>query len=171
MHPAPSVILFTVVSGAGFGLLAFLALGAYAGKRLITPAADGRLYVVDGGNFRVQIFSADGQYVGSFGSIGVTRGQFSRPKGIDTDPDGNIYVTDSAFGNFQIFSPAGELLLFIGTRSESPEPAKYMLPAGIAVDEDGRVYMVDQFFRKVDVYRPASLSSDQGYLGVQARNR
>ncbi len=28
MHPAPSVILFTVLSGAGFGLLAFLALGA-----------------------------------------------------------------------------------------------------------------------------------------------
>jgi len=139
--------------------------------RDIAIGPDGRLYVVDGGNFRVQIFSADGQYVGSFGSIGVTRGQFSRPKGIDTDPDGNIYVTDSAFGNFQIFSPAGELLLFIGTRSESPEPAKYMLPAGIAVDEDGRVYMVDQFFRKVDVYRPASLSSDQGYLGVQARNR
>lgn len=28
MHPAPSVIVFTVLSGAGFGLLAFLALGA-----------------------------------------------------------------------------------------------------------------------------------------------
>lgn len=28
MHPAPSVIVFTVLSGAGFGLLGFLALGA-----------------------------------------------------------------------------------------------------------------------------------------------
>lgn len=28
MHPAPSVIIFTTFSGAGFGLLAFLALGA-----------------------------------------------------------------------------------------------------------------------------------------------
>ena len=27
MHPAPSVIVFTTLSGAGFGLLAFLALG------------------------------------------------------------------------------------------------------------------------------------------------
>ena len=27
MHPAPSVILFTVLSGLGFGLLAFLGLG------------------------------------------------------------------------------------------------------------------------------------------------
>lgn len=30
MHPAPSVIVFTVLSGAGFGLLAFLGLGAVA---------------------------------------------------------------------------------------------------------------------------------------------
>lgn len=30
MHPAPSVILFTVLSGAGFGYLAFLGLGAAA---------------------------------------------------------------------------------------------------------------------------------------------
>ena len=27
MHPAPSVILFTTLSGIGFGLLAFLGLG------------------------------------------------------------------------------------------------------------------------------------------------
>jgi len=145
--------------------------GQFNLARDIAIGPGGRLYVVDGGNFRVQIFGADGQYLGSFGSIGVTRGQFSRPKGIDTDPDGNVYVTDSAFGNFQIFSPAGELLLFVGTRSEKPAPAKYMLPAGIAVDEDGRVYLVDQFFRKVDVFRPAGLGHDQGYLGVQARNR
>ena len=30
MHPAPSVILFTVLSGMGFGLLAFLGLGLHA---------------------------------------------------------------------------------------------------------------------------------------------
>lgn len=34
MHPAPSVILFTVLSGLGFGLLAFLAIGAAPGSGL-----------------------------------------------------------------------------------------------------------------------------------------
>ena len=136
----------------------------------IAVGPDGRLYVVDSSNFRVQVFEADGSYLHTFGSIGVQPGQFSRPKGIGIDPDGNVYVTDAAFGNFQIFNPAGQLLLFVGSRSTSPGAAKYMLPAGIAVDEDGRVYMVDQFFRKVDVYRPAAIGPQEGYMGARAAN-
>lgn len=134
----------------------------------IAIGTDGRIYVVDSSNFRVQVFETDGTYVHTFGSIGVQPGQFSRPKGVGIDPDGNVYVTDAAFGNFQIFNPAGQLLLFIGTRSTTAGAAKYMLPAGIAVDEDGRVYMVDQFFRKVDIYRPAAIGPNEGYMGARA---
>jgi len=135
--------------------------------RDVAIGPDGNVYVVDGGNFRVQVFDPEGEFLRQIGSIGVRSGQFSRPKGIDTDADGNIYVSDAAFGNFQIFNSQGELLLFVGDRSESMQPAKFLLPAGIAVDEDGRVYMVDQFFRKVDVFRPAALHATGGYLGGQ----
>lgn len=130
---------------------------------------DGLLYLVDGGNFRVQVFTQDGKFVRGWGSVGRQFGQFSRPKGIAVDKSGNIYVSDAAFGNFQIFDPTGQLLLFIGDRSEKPERAKYMLPAGITVDEDGRVYMVDQFFRKLDIYRPADLAETDGFLGAWNR--
>lgn len=119
-----------------------------------TVAPDGTLYVVDSGNFRVQAFSPEGEYLRSFGSVGRFPGQFARPKGIATDPDGNVYVIDTAFGNFQIFSPQGELLMFAGERGHAGFPGKYMLPAGITVDDSGRIYVVDQFFRKVDVFRP-----------------
>lgn len=141
--------------------------GQFNLARDITLGTDGLLYIVDGGNFRVQVFRQNGFFVREFGGIGMTGGQFARPKGIDTDPEGNIYVSDAAFGNFQIFDRNGQLLLYVGSRSETPEPAKYMLPAGIAVDEDGRVYMIDQFFRKLDVYRPAALAENQGYLGAR----
>jgi DNA-binding beta-propeller fold protein YncE len=136
--------------------------GEFNLPRDLAIGKDGRLYVVDGGNFRVSIFDRDGRYLKSFGSVGKQYGQFARPKEVAVDRSGNVYVVDTAFGNFQIFGPEGDLLLFVGDRSERDGPAKYMLPSGIAVDEDGRVFMVDQWFRKIEVYRPAGLAADAG---------
>ncbi|PWC56260.1 hypothetical protein TSO221_02345 [Azospirillum sp. TSO22-1] len=118
--------------------------------------ANDHIYVVDGGNFRVSEFAADGRFVRAFGDIGRNSGQFARPKAITSDREGNVYVTDAAFGNFQIFDKDGKLLLDVGGRGASGVGGEFMLPAGITVDKfDGRVYVVDQFFPKVDVFRPA----------------
>ncbi|MCB1930468.1 MAG: 6-bladed beta-propeller [Rhodocyclaceae bacterium] len=137
--------------------------GEFNLPRDLAIGKDGRLYVVDGGNFRVQIFDAEGKYLDAFGKAGRQYGNFSRPKEIAIGPDGNVYVADAAFGNFQIFNPDGDLLMFVGQRSESPGPGRYMLPSGITVDDDGRIYFVDQWFRKVDVFRPVALTADGGF--------
>ncbi len=129
----------------------------------IAVGPDGKIFVVDGGNFRVQSFYPDGRFDFAFGSVGRMPGQFARPKGISVDNSGNIYVVDTAFGNFQIFNPAGQLLMFIGERGNAGIPGNYMLPAGIDVDENGRIYIVDQFFRKIDVFRPYNLPANEGY--------
>ena len=73
-------------------------------------------------------------------------------------------MIDSAFANLQIFNPDGDLLMFIGARSEDDGPARFLLPEGIAVDEDGRIYIVDQWYRKLEVFRPAALGAQEGYL-------
>lgn len=138
--------------------------GEFNLPRDLAIGRDGRLYVVDGGNFRVQIFDREGKYISAFGKVGKQLGDFARPKEVATDLDGNVYVADTAFGNFQIFSPEGELLMFVGERSEANAPAKYMLPSGIFVDENGRIYMVDQWFRKIDVFRPYALEAGGGYF-------
>lgn len=130
---------------------------------------NGQIYVVDGGNFRVQIFDRNGKYLQSFGSVGKQLGNFARPKEIASDPEGNVYVVDAAFGNFQIFNPEGDLLMYIGERSERDGPARYMLPSGIYVDEDGRIYMVDQWFKKIDIYRPHALAAEGGFLGKRPK--
>lgn len=139
--------------------------GEFNLPRDIALGPDGLLYIVDGGNFRIQVMRPDGGFVRTFGSVGRQGGQFSRPKEIAIDPSGNVYVIDTAFGNFQIFTARGQFLLDVGGRSNTDAPAKYMLPSGIAVDADGRVYVVDQFFRKVDVFRPAALQATAGFLG------
>jgi sugar lactone lactonase YvrE len=129
----------------------------------VAVAADGSVYVVDAGNFRVQVFDGEGRFLRFFGALGRRGGQFARPKELALDAASNVYIVDAAFGNFQIFDMEGRLLLDVGSRGTADEPAKYLLPSGIAVDEDGRVYVVDQFFRKVDVYRPAGLQSNAGF--------
>ncbi|MEW8345846.1 MAG: hypothetical protein AB2728_17420 [Candidatus Thiodiazotropha sp.] len=140
--------------------------GEFNLPRDVAIGQDDHLYVTDGGNFRVQVLEQQGSPIRTWGSAGRHLGQFTRPKGIASDSDGNIYVVDAAFGNFQIFTPEGELLLYLGQRSETAGPAKYMLPAGIDVDEDGRVYVVDQFFRKVEIFRPAALAEGEGFSGL-----
>ena len=143
--------------------------GEFNLPRDIAVDANGWLYVVDGGNFRVQVFDNNGDFVRKVGQLGRQYGHFARPKGVAVDGEGNIYVSDAAHGNFQIFDAQGQLLLFVGKRSESFDRASYMLPAGIDVDEDGRVLMIDQYFRKVDIFRPAALKENEGFLGAWAR--
>jgi len=125
---------------------------------------DELLYVLDSGNFRVQVFDQDGNFIRKFGKVGRNYGDFARPKAIAIDPDGLVYVVDTAFSNFQIFTPEGNLLMFIGQRGASGMPGRYQLPAGIDVDEDGRIYFVDQFFRKLDIFRPDYTPEGTGYL-------
>ena len=143
--------------------------GEFNLPRDVAVGKDGQLYVVDGGNFRVQIFDRDGKYMSSFGQVGKQLGNFARPKEVATDAEGNVYVVDAAFGNFQIFTANGDLLMYVGDRSEQDGPGRYMLPSGIAVDEDGRVYFVDQWFKKVDVFRPVTLKADAGYLVYRSK--
>lgn len=141
--------------------------GEFNLPRDLAIGRDDQLYVVDSGNFRIQVFDRNGKFLSAFGKVGKQLGDFARPKEVATDPAGNVYVVDTAFGNIQVFSPEGDLLMFIGERSESNAPARYMLPSGVFVDEDGRIYMVDQWFRKIDIFRPVSLEKGAGYFTKQ----
>jgi DNA-binding beta-propeller fold protein YncE len=139
--------------------------GEFNLPRDVAIGKEGRLYVVDGGNFRIQVFDAQGGFIKSFGQVGKQLGNFARPKEIAIDSAGNVYVVDAAFGNFQIFSPDGEMLMYVGERSEKDRPAGYMLPSGIAIDEDDRVYFVDQWYGRIDIFRPYGLKETEGHLG------
>jgi len=111
---------------------------------------EGRLYVVDTGNFRVQIFDSEGRFIKSMGKAGDTPGSFARPKGIAIDSEGHIYVVDAAFQNFQIFDFEGNILLFVG--SAGVEPGQFLLPAGIAIDDEDRIYVINQIPPSLQIF-------------------
>ncbi len=111
----------------------------------------GRVYVVDTGNFRVQVFDRDGNFVRSIGQIGDMPGSMARPKGIAIDSEGNVYIVDTAFDNFQIFNESGALLLAVG--NGGTEPGEFLLPAGIAIDQDDRIYVVNQIPPTLQIFQ------------------
>lgn len=117
----------------------------------VTP--DGRLHVLDSGNFRVQTFDEMGKFISSFGSVGNALGHFSRPRSITSDPEGNLYVSDASFNNVQIFTPAGKLLMWLGNAGLNNLPSQFALIGGVAVDETGRLYVADQYHLKIEAFR------------------
>ena len=104
----------------------------------LTVAADNHLYVTDTGNFRVQKYTLEGEFVRSYGSIGSGLGKFARPKGIAMDKQGRIYIVDAAFENVQVLNNDGKLLLFFGQAGGNPGDLN--LPADISIDYNNVKY-------------------------------
>ncbi len=111
----------------------------------------GVVYVVDTMNFRVQVFNADGEFVGVFGRMGDGPGDLPRPKGIGVDSEGDIYVADALFDNVQVFDRLGRLLLSFGGLGE--QEGQFWLPAGLAVDERDRIYVADSANRRIQIFQ------------------
>jgi sugar lactone lactonase YvrE len=71
----------------------------------ICADAQGRLWV-NSLSGRIQQFTADGQYLGSFGAEGAKTGQFYAPHGIAIDSRGCLYIVDAFNHRIQKFDPS-----------------------------------------------------------------
>jgi DNA-binding beta-propeller fold protein YncE len=112
---------------------------------------EGRLYVADTLNFRVQVFDPAGEVVKTIGTQGDGPGHLNRAKGVGVDSEGHVYIADTSFNNFQIFDAEGNLLLFIGGTGTGP--GEFLLPAGLFIDEEDRIYVADQGNARVQVFQ------------------
>lgn len=113
---------------------------------------DDNLYVVDGGNHRVQKFTRDGKLLDCWGSRGAGDSEFDSPWGITIDAGGDVYVADWANDRVQKFSPDGAFLMSYGTSPDDEEPLDH--PSDVAVDGDGDVYVADWGNKRVRVFEP-----------------
>jgi DNA-binding beta-propeller fold protein YncE len=69
----------------------------------------GALYIADGySNARVHKYTAEGEYLFSWGESGTGEGQFNIVHNIDTDKDGWVYVADRENHRVQVFSSDGK---------------------------------------------------------------
>ena len=63
----------------------------------------GRVYVADWGNSRIQVFDGEGRFLAAWGGIGSDAGELNGPNSLVLDGAGNVYVTDDGNDRVQKF--------------------------------------------------------------------
>jgi DNA-binding beta-propeller fold protein YncE len=135
----------------------------------VSVSKDGRIYVVDGVNSKIRIFSPSGLALASFGTAGSGNGEFKNPLGIDIDRSGRVYIADSGNHRVQIFDPDGSFIAAIAMQSNTTHPPD---PTDVAVDESrSRCYVVDNDNHRILVYDLSSLKLISTYGGPGSEKR
>ncbi len=96
----------------------------------IAVANDGRVYVADQTNHRIQVFDDQGAFLlqwgeygnepGQFGGKGSPKSRVGGPQFIDFDAAGNVWTTEGANCRVQQFTAEGELLSHWGSAEDRP---------------------------------------------------
>jgi len=102
---------------------------------------EGKVYVADTKNDRVQVFDPAGGYLSKWGSFGAGIGQFNWPEDLAIDHGDNVYVCDTGNNRIQKFTKDGVFKLAWGERGTFE--GQFNNPTAIAVDVSGNVYVVD----------------------------
>uniref|UniRef100_A0A1X7TMT9 SMP-30/Gluconolactonase/LRE-like region domain-containing protein n=1 Tax=Amphimedon queenslandica TaxID=400682 RepID=A0A1X7TMT9_AMPQE len=76
----------------------------------------GLVYVADSDNHHIQKFSADGKFVGQFGTYGSGPGQLEKPNNIaiDTAANGLVYVSEWGNARISVFTSDGVFVSCFG---------------------------------------------------------
>ncbi|HXE73926.1 MAG TPA: NHL repeat-containing protein, partial [Candidatus Nitrosotenuis sp.] len=103
---------------------------------------EGCVYVACGEQFMkngVQKFSAAGEHLASFPSMGDPEGVFGGPRGLALHPDGTLWVCDTLRHGLQVFDRQGGFVGFLGHPHSDPLTA----PLGVAFLPGGEVLVAE----------------------------
>ena len=120
----------------------------------------GRIYITDSGNDGLQVFQANGTYVGRFGSLGSGNGQFHDPAEIAITADGALVVADRGNARIQRISTSGSFLNSFGSAAND------VSPRGSSIDSLGRTIVADSENHRIQIFDVDGLLVTQfGALG------
>jgi uncharacterized protein (TIGR03663 family) len=129
----------------------------------IAVDSQGRIYVADSINHRVQVLDATGKVVLKIGSEGNAPGQFREPWSVAVDGKGFIYVADTWNHRIQKFDSGGEFVTQWGTFGDTSgdlgDSNSLYGPRDVRVDAEGNVLVSDTGNKRI-----LKFSSDGKFL-------
>ncbi len=120
----------------------------------IAVDGQGRVYVADTWNHRIQVFTADGQFLQAWGYFGQGQDPFAfyGPRDVAIDPEGYVLVSDTGNKRVLVFTPEGEFVFQLGGAGAGP--GQFDEPVGLAFGPDGTLYVADTWNARIQAFRP-----------------
>ncbi|MFP4292028.1 MAG: Ig-like domain-containing protein [Cyclobacteriaceae bacterium] len=114
---------------------------------------EGRIYVADRNNHRIQVFDSNYELEYVLGSgPGSDNASFNEPMDVSIDHEGNIYVADRENHRIQIFSSEFEYLATLGNGVAGYDSAQFRQPSGVLLGDDGKIYVADTENHRIQVF-------------------
>lgn len=135
--------------------------GKFCGPDGIQVDREGRVYVVDTLNHRVQVFDSTGRFLakwgrnGGDGTAGAGDGEFNRPADVAVDERGHVYITDAGNNRIQAFARGADGRYAFARKwgGAGAEPGYFRSPQGVAVGPDRSIYVADAGNHRLQVFR------------------
>lgn len=119
--------------------------------------SEGRLYVADSCNHRVQIFSPDGKFLSAFGKPGTAPGELSYPYDVRVDGEGYRFVCEFGNSRVQVFDRENQPVEMLGWTGL--DSSGFASPWAIALDHEGNLIVADSMNHRLQKFwrrRPLS---------------
>jgi DNA-binding beta-propeller fold protein YncE len=134
-------------------LLTFSEYGSEKGQNIkseFMDIRDGKLYMPEAGNHRVNVFDLNGKFLFDFGGLGAETGKFNVPESNRFSSEGKLYVADLKNDRIQVFTKDGKFLSTWGKTGSGP--GEFKSPAGISFDKDDNLYVTEIGNDRVQVF-------------------
>jgi predicted membrane-bound mannosyltransferase/DNA-binding beta-propeller fold protein YncE len=120
----------------------------------VAVGLDGSVYVTDTWNHRIQQFTADGEFIRTWGYFGQAEQPdgFWGPRALAIDSRGRVYVTDTGNKRVVVFEADGTYVTQFG--SVGLDVGQFDEPVGLAIDAQDEVYVADTWNQRIQVFQP-----------------
>ena len=134
-------------------ILTFREYGSEKGQNIkseFMDIRDGKLYMPEAGNHRVDVFDLNGKFMFDFGGMGTETGKMNNPEAAKFSSEGKLYVSDLKNDRMQVFDKDGKFLMSWGKTGSGP--SEFKSPAGVAIDKNDNVYVTEIGNDRVQVF-------------------